>query len=439
MLSKINPIISVICSIILFLLIIVLYSNERVDIITISLIFAVIACLIAYFSFGTELTEFIGFIEFDALIFIICMQIIVSIAEKYRIFQWIAIKAIQFTKGHHRKFFYLICILASLSSAIISDITVGVIFVPIVIRSCKILEIDPVPYLLGLCFTINIGSIYTPFSSSENILIASAFDIDLIWFLKNFTLVVFPILILTLVILDHAILKRISPPSENQKKILLEIMDPNLMISDKTTFITNCIYFSSVIIGFFFVSEAYLVALVGSLLIILLNRKKTGKTFTDILRTIDWDVIIFFISIFLIIGTMQLNGTFFALGTYIGGIVPENQFWAAILILVLIAIVSGFLAQIPTALVFISILTQIYGNEVPQIIIIGFLLGINLGSNFIPQGAPLSIMTLNTAKKYNVEGFTYKILLKNGIKITLFHIFFSILYLMLYSLVVGII
>ncbi|MHA1746865.1 MAG: hypothetical protein ACTSWW_12765, partial [Promethearchaeota archaeon] len=110
-----------------------------------------------------------------------------------------------------------------------------------------------------------------------------------------------------------------------------------------------------------------------------------------------------------------------------------------ITVLLLISVLSGFLAQVPTAIVFITLLQNIYGTAVPELILMGFLFGINLGSNFLPQGAACDLMALNLAKKNNIEGFNYKSLLKNGSLITLFHIFNSIVFMTIWALISGVI
>ena len=422
---------SIIISAVLFISIIVIFTNERIDYISFTLLSAVIACVIAGTIFGVGFTEFLTFIEFEPLFFIICMQIIIVIMEEHKIFKWLVLKTIHWTKADHRKFFFLICIIASMTSTIISDITVGIIFVPLVIRACKILKINPAPYLFGLSFTINIGSIYSPFSSSENILIANAFSLDFIYFMTNFSLIVIPTLIYTLFLIAFTMLRKQEPPPDSYKKILLEIMDPNMIIVNKKKFIFNTIFFIGIIIGFIIVPEAYIVAVVGAVLMCLLNR----KNFTEILLKTDLKVITFFIGIFLLMGTMEINGTFIYIGALIENFISDDTLIAAITVLLMISVLSGFLAQIPTALVFITLMQNIYGiGQVPNLIIMAIILGINIGSNFLPQGAACDLITLNLAEKNGVSDFNYKSLLKYGSMMTLVHIGVSIIYLIVFSL-----
>jgi Na+/H+ antiporter NhaD/arsenite permease-like protein len=425
-------IVSVIVSAVLFIIIMIIFTNERVDYIAFTILSAVIACVIAGTIFGVGFTEFLTYIQFEPIFFIISMQIVIAIMEEHKLFRWLVLKTLHWTKADHRKFFFLICIMASMTSAIVSDITVGIIFVPLVIRACKILKINPAPYLFGLSFTINIGSIYTPFSSSENILIANAFSLDFSYFIFNFSLIVIPTLIYTLFLINYTMLRKKEPPSEEYKIILLDIMDPNIVITNKKKFIINSILFIGIIGGFIIVPDAYIVAVVGAVIACLINR----KNFTDVLHKTDLKVIAFFIGIFLLMGTMQINGTFIFIGDIIGSFISDNLLIAAITVLLMISVLSGFLAQIPTALVFITLMNDIYGvGHVPNLIIMAILLGINIGSNFLPQGAACDLITLNLAEKNGVTDFNYKSLLKNGSMMTLLHIGVSILYLTLYSLI----
>ncbi len=426
---------AIVSTFILFIAIMVIFSREGMDYVAYALLFALISSVMTSLIYDTTLSEFVSMIEVKPLIFILSLQIIVLIAEKHKIFQWIAVKTLHITKGNHRAFFYLICTVGTVTAAIIADITVAIIFVPLVIRAARILKIEPAPYLFGISITINIGSIITPFSSSENILISSAFNLSFSWFTENFIVFVVLALIITLILLDFTMLRKITPPKEEQKQVLLEILDPKLVIISQKKFILNSIYFSAVIIGFVFISEyAYLVALFGAILISLFNKTEITKS----MAKIDWKIIFFFISLFLFIGNMEINGTFRFITNLLEPVLTGGIFLAAILVLLISSLLSGFLANTPTALIFISIFNSIFPNTVPNPILIAFLLGINLGGNILPQGAACDIMTLNIAKEHKVEGFTYKSLLRKGGTFALLHIGLSIVYIFFYCLVKGV-
>ena len=422
---------SIIFTFAIFVTIMIIFSRENADYVAFSLLGAALSSLVTFFRFPEA--HIIESIEWKPLIFILSMQVIVLIAERHKIFQWVAVKSLHLTKGNHRIFFYLICIIGTFTASIIADVTVSIIFVPLVIRACRILKINPAPYLYGITITINIGSIFTPFSSSENILISSSFGLSVQWFFMNTGIFVILALIGTLILLDFFLLRKNSPPTESQKNILLEIMNPELVIIDRKQFITNSIYFIIVILGFVFMSDyAFLVALFGAIIMSLLNRNQ----FTDNLTKIDWKVIFFFISLFLIIGNMIDNGTFALILSALQGFSGGNLWVLSFSVLIITSLLSGFLANSPTAIIGINLLNEMFNFNPPAIIIIAFLLGINLGGNLLPQGAACDVMTLNLAMKHKVEGFTYKSLLRTGGAFAVVHIVMCILYLTGYYFVV---
>ncbi|RLI62260.1 MAG: hypothetical protein DRO88_12010 [Promethearchaeia archaeon] len=422
---------SIIFTFAIFVTIMIIFSRENADYVAFSLLGAALSSLVTFFRFPEA--HIIQSIEWKPLIFILSMQVIVLIAERHKIFQWVAVKSLHLTKGNHRIFFYLICIIGTFTASIIADVTVSIIFVPLVIRACRILKINPAPYLYGITITINIGSIFTPFSSSENILISSSFGLSVQWFFMNTGIFVILALIGTLILLDFFLLRKNSPPTESQKNILLEIMNPELVIIDRKQFITNSIYFIIVILGFVFMSDyAFLVALFGAIIMSLLNRNQ----FTDNLTKIDWKVIFFFISLFLIIGNMIDNGTFALILSALQGFSGGNLWVLSFSVLIITSLLSGFLANSPTAIIGINLLNEMFNFNPPAIIIIAFLLGINLGGNLLPQGAACDVMTLNLAMKHKVEGFTYKSLLRTGGAFAVVHIVMCILYLTGYYFVV---
>jgi len=175
-----------ILSFVFFILIIISYTIERLDFVAISLLCCFICATITGMTLKKNIDIFIGYIEWEPIIIILSMSIITKIAEDSNILEFLAVKLFKFSKGNQRVFFYLICIITTLLASIISDVVVVLIIAPIVIRLCHFLKIRAGTYLMGMTICINIGSIITPFSSGENIIISNAFGLDTLYFIKNY-------------------------------------------------------------------------------------------------------------------------------------------------------------------------------------------------------------------------------------------------------------
>ncbi|MBD3351634.1 MAG: hypothetical protein GF364_09130 [Candidatus Lokiarchaeota archaeon] len=438
---------SIISVTIIFIIIMIVFSSEKIDYLVIALLGAIIAALILINTkdspVNLDLNTFIGMIEWRPLIFILGMQIIISIAEQKKIFHYIAVKSIQVTKGNDRMLFYVIIIISTLSAAVVADVTVSIIFAPLLIRTCKILEIESAPYLFGMTICINIGSLITPFSSSENIMIAGHFNaypeynVDVKWFALNIMLFGFILLFVTLITLDYLMLKKNERANRVRVELVREILLPSMVLDNKKAFNKNLILLVVIFTAFFFTTEAYLVALIGAIVMVLANKEKMEHYF----RHIEWNVIFFFASLYIIIGVMVENGTIQIINDFLNTILPDNVLVISIIFLVFSSIISGFLANSPTALIFMAIAdAMIAANPIiaanPNILIMALLIGINLGGNFLPQGAACDVMTLTIATKNKVKGFTFKTLTKWGALFALIHMIFGIFYLIVYYFLV---
>ncbi|MFX1500781.1 MAG: hypothetical protein ACFFDH_07440, partial [Promethearchaeota archaeon] len=91
---------------------------------------------------------------------------------------------------------------------------------------------------------------------------------------------------------------------------------------------------------------------------------------------------------------------------------------------------SGFLDNVPVTVIFIPVIQLLVSLDFSAApLLIAFILGINLGGNFLPQGSAADMMTLELSTKYCVDGMNYKRLLKIGGLFALFHILLGIGYL----------
>jgi Na+/H+ antiporter NhaD/arsenite permease-like protein len=421
---------------ILFILIILSYTKSNLDFVAISLLCCFIAATITGLVTGIGFDTFIRFIEWEAIIIILSMSIITKIAQDSNILEFVAVKLFKLSKGEQRIFFWLLCIITTLLAAIISDVVVVLILAPIVIRLCHFLKIRAGTYLLGMTICINIGSILTPFSSGENIIISTAFtELDTLYFIQFYWIISFILLFGTIFLLDKFVLSKEPKIEELQKKFVIELIDTDIMVKNKKMFYFNSIAIIVTIILFGILPLLYLTAVISALILVIVNRSYTKKRMSELLKDIEWEILFFLISLYVVVGCLIEAGfgDLFAMIPF-GAL---NPFILAFLILIIISFISGAVANTPTALVFIPIIGILiepipsgFGfSAVP--LLFSLVIGINLGGNFLPSGAACDMMTLKIARDSGVENFNYKRLLKMGAIFAFIHIGISILYLMI--------
>ncbi len=422
---------------ILFGLIILSYSKSNLDVVAISLLCCFIAATITGAVIGIGFDTFIGFIEWEAIIIILSMSLITKIAQDSNILEFIAVKLFKLSKGNQRIFFWLLCIITTLLASIISDVVVVLILAPIVIRLCHFLKIKAGTYLLGMTICINIGSILTPFSSGENIIISTAFsELNTLYFIQFYWIFSFLLLFGTIFLLDKFVLSKEPKIEELQKKYVLDLIDTDTMVKNKRMFYFNGTAIIITIILFGILPLLYLTAVISAIILVLANKSYTKKSMSEMLKDIEWEILFFFISLYVVVGCLIEAG----FGELFELIPFEalNPFVLAFLILIIISFISGVVANTPTALIFIPIIGLLiepvsnggFGfSSIP--LFFSLVIGINLGGNFLPSGAACDMMTLKIARDSGVENFNYKRLLKMGAIFAFVHIGIAILYLLI--------
>ncbi|MFW9865227.1 MAG: SLC13 family permease [Candidatus Thorarchaeota archaeon] len=422
---------------VIFFFILISYSSSKLDFVVISLLGCFLSGVITGIAKNLTIMDFIDYIEFEAIIVILSMSVITKIAQDSNILEYIAVKLFKISKGNRKTFFYLLCIITTFLAAIISDLVVVLILAPVVIRLCRFLKTRAGTYLLGMTICINIGSIITPFSSGENIIISTEFQLDTLYFVIYYWGFSFFLLFITIFLMDKFILKKEPQIEDIQKTYVLDLIDAKVMISNKKRFYFNSVAIVITIILFAILPLLYLTAAFSAFLLVLINRKFSKKRMGEFLKDIEWEIIFFFISLYVVIGCLIEAG----FEDLFKGIPFQvlNPFIVSLIILILVSLVSGFVANTPTALIFIPIVNLLITDfGFPSIpLFYALIISVNLGGNLIPQGAACDMMTLKIAQNHAVENLTFRRLLKVGALFAIIHIIFSIGYLFILNLLFG--
>ncbi|MHA1731348.1 MAG: SLC13 family permease [Promethearchaeota archaeon] len=443
-----------------FVGIIVVLFFEKTDYLTYAIALTGLAAVTTSLCLPEVATKeaFVLSIKWEVIFFLVFLFAIVEVLDEEKVFQEVARRITSGTRGRPRQFFYLICTISTLSAALIEDISVAIIFVPLIVKTCERSRIDPTPYLLGMTVCINLASTLTPFGSAENVLIATEFGLGVRWFITNIGLFFVTATALTLVLLDQLVLKksigRVWDPScpspdeggkdggggdargGNEVDVEVKVLEDPI---PRGNFYRNLSALGVFVVLLFFIPNILLAGFVGLLLFVFLNPKdvgdgKTRPRVSYYLKKVDYKIVFFFMCLFVLVFCMEANGTIALLEGAVAANAPEDTFMLAIVILLATSVLSGLLDNLPVTVVFIPIIRALVvdlglttAQSVP--LLVAFILGINVGGNFLPQGAACDMMTLELSKKFCVTNMTFRKLLKVGGGFALFHIVIGIAYL----------
>jgi len=190
------------------------------------------------------------------------------------------------------------------------------------------------------------------------------------------------------------------------------------------------------------ITSIILSGLLGLIMFVLLNPIKIDlegnkePSLSTYIKRIDAKLIYFFIILFLMVHYMKVAKITAGLEQMVENLASSNIFLISIGILFITSLLSGLLDDAPITILFLPIIadliTHIPSAKTP--LLIAFTLGINLGGNFLPQGAACDMMTLDLARKHKVEGFTYKNFTIVGGFFALLHIFLGVIYIYIFLL-----
>lgn len=400
------------------------------------MLLAGIACVVTGAYFGIPFEAFLGQVQLKALIFLVCLSIVIGIIEQHAVFEYFAVKIIHVTKRNIRLLFYVFCIVAAFSSAFLEDLSVTMIFIPLIIKTAHMLRIDAVPFINGASFSIIIGNLLTSFSTSSNILISELLDVGTPWFFEKFFIYFVLLLSVVLVSIDLHVIRHMSPPEDIQVRLLIEILNAKVLIRDRRRFVLNTAILVFVFTGLIaFPVPSYMFAffcMVGTCLV-------QGEAISKQLKRVNWQPMIIILSMLLLIACMVMSGLLDQITALFIGVVGENVLLAVVLIIVTSAVLSSFFARTGTIILFATIINQLVATnpvfaQHRELLVMALVIGAITSGNIVPQASSQMLQTISMAQEKQLLRITYKSFTKNCIMFISISLAIGFAYILAYSM-----
>ncbi len=336
----------------LFIVVYALIISEKIHRTIIALVGACLLVVLGILDFS----EAVGKVDFNTIGLLVGMMIIVGITRKSGVFEYMAIKAAHKTGGDPIKTMIALSIVTAVASAFLDNVTTVLLVVPVTISICAALEITPVPIFVAEIMASNIGGTATLIGDPPNIMIASAAGLGFMDFIYNVAPVIIVIFIVTVWLLKMIYGKKLHTSEENKARLMQ--MNPIDAIIDRKLMNKCLIVIAVVILGFMLHQAAALepaaIALTGAAFLLLLTREDPE----DILQTVEWATLFFFIGLFILVGGLEKVGIIEDMARGAVAITHGNLQASTILILWLSAIASAFIDNIPFVATFIPLIKE---------------------------------------------------------------------------------
>lgn len=410
---------AVVVSAAILLIAYVFIALEKIPKVTIALLGAALTIVLGLVSQNKLLGDninphyFINFVDFNVIFLLVSMMIIVSIATRSGMFNWIANELLRLTKGHPKLVLLTLGIFTAVTSAFLDNVTTVILIMPVTFFIAKQLDINPLPFLITEIFASNIGGTATLIGDPPNIIIGSAAGLSFMDFLKELTGVVAVILIVIILLMMFIFRKSLKTAPDKMEAVAN--LDNSKTINDYPLMIRSAIVLVLVILGF--VShdvthiETCVSAMLGASFLLLFEKPK------DILCDVEWNTIFFFIGLFIIIGGLEASGGISLMAKWILNVTQGSQEATAMIILWASGFISGIIDNIPYTATMTPMLLAIQktmGADYTYPLWWCLSLGACLGGNMTIIGAAANVIVSETSA-HNGHPIPFMKFLKYGI------------------------
>lgn len=292
------------------------------------------------------------YINFEVILQLAGMMMLTASLQYCGFFEIVVDFLMRRFDGRRRFLSGVMAITACLSAVMLNDAVV-LIFTPIVLRCCQRMRADPVPYMVGVFVSANIGSAATVVGNPQNALVASMAGIGFL----DYSIRVIPLTAICMAV-AMLMMRRMyggrldtDDASLSGETFHTREVDKYRLCAVLAVTVTALVLFAlSVPLGL----RIYQIALAAgavSLIIVLTDSMRAGGY---VIRHVDWSILLFFTGLFVVIAGAVSSGLLDSMSELFGmgdGNVPS------------IGVLSGFS----------TVLANLVSN-VPSVMLIGQLL-----------------------------------------------------------------
>ncbi len=357
-----------------------------------------------------EMPVYIPAIDWKVISIIVGSSVFVDVTSKSGLFSWIAIMLTKASKGDPLMLLWSYGLMTVVFSAVLNNVTAMIIVGSLTVVSLE--KLGKTGHLLAFLLIegllTNIGGLLTLISSVPNIIIGGTAGISFVsFFLKAAPYVV--VATAATIFMGAKIfgIKSLRTDEEKQEAAyLIAGFNENDGIESRAFF-----WFSTVVLIAFIITIATtsilpvvkdlgmgFVALAFATLMLIRYKSEADKFY----KAIDWDLIGFFMALFVVISVMEHAHVLDAIGKGVQFMIGEGESSFGIgSLLVSSAVFSSVTDNIPLAAMLAKILASL-GTASDSTLWWSVVFGANLGGNLTPIGSASTLVAVTIMHKHKV-------------------------------------
>lgn len=390
-----------IAAIIVFTIVYILIASEKINRVAASLAGAGVILAIgvmgpddAFFSQETG-------IDWNVIFLLFGMMVIVGVLRQTGVFEFVAIWATKRAKGQPFRVMTLLCLITAIASAGLDNVTTVLLIAPVTLLVCEKIGVRPVPFLIAEALASNIGGTATLVGDPPNLIVASRSGLTFNDFLVNLAPIVV-VMLVAFVGLSRFLFRKDFSADPGQVAEVMKL-DEREAIQDPALLVRSLIVLTLVLAAFTLHGilhlEPSVVALLGAGVLIAISGLRPQSYLVDI----EWETLLFFAGLFLLVGSLVKTGVIGHLANGLVAATGDSLPLAMMLLLWGSAALSAIVDNIPFVATMAPVVDQLVNGDGPFAGQNGLwwalLLGADLGGNATAIGASANVVVTGISKK----------------------------------------
>jgi Na+/H+ antiporter NhaD/arsenite permease-like protein len=356
------------------------------------------------------------YVDWNVIFLIMGMMIVIAVVENTGIFQWLAFSAYRISGGRTWLLLPILMLITGIASAFLDNVTTMLLMTPITVQIAIALDVNPLAFLMPEVMASNVIGVSTLVGTPTNILIGSYGDISFNDFLSNLTpgiLISFIGLLIYCAYVYRKDLAAVKNPSPKLMEMLAErgrITEPENL---KKTGVVGVVMLILFVIGEKVHLLPAVTALIGATALLVWIR----PDIEEMIEAVDWTTLVFFMSLFIVVGSVQEVGLISLIADGIATLVGDSLILTMLAIVWLGAILSTVVANIPftaAMLPVIAFLSSTVPGADSKVLFYCLSIGSAFGGNGSLIGASANMVTAGIADSAGYP-ITYIYFLKKGL------------------------
>ncbi len=354
----------------------------------------------------------IGYIDFNTIGVLVGMMIVVAVIRTTGMFEYISIKAAKAAKGDPWKILIAFVLITAILSAFLDNVTTVLLVGPMSIAIARMLEINPVPFLMMQILASNVGGTATMIGDPPNIMIGSASGLSFMDFIANTGAAAVLIIIAQIIVMKFLYKEQLESGPINKTSVMN--LDPDKSITNRKLMKQSIAVMVLVVIGFVIHDklgfDSCMIALGAAAIMLIIGHQEVDQ----IISEVEWTTIVFFMSLFVVVGGLERTGVIHSISSWLISATEGHYILTMLVLLWASALLSSVLDNIPfvATLIPLVLTMQQQGMNV-EAFWWAISLGACLGGNGTMIGASANVVLSDIANKHGYP-ITFKSYLRVG-------------------------